>query len=327
MSIIRTKLTTEIFIERASTVHNNKFDYSLVEYTNVHGRVKIICPVHGIFEQKANSHLNGSGCYECSGKKRNSEEDFIKKMKQIHIDKGTPNYDYSKVVYKNLDTKISITCPTHGEFLITPRSVLLQHAGCTQCGNELSGKLRRTTQQDFINQANQIHNNKYDYTKTVYSRSDKNIIITCPIHGDFLQTPSNHLQKSECPNCANELKGGLGGYTQEYFKNNPDRCDIPAVLYAAHITNGNEKFIKIGITAKTTHHRFNRGEYKNMVIDILYEKTTTLYEAFSIEQQFIDSMKNYKFFSNTKFSGYTECFQVKPDVVNQINNLFNIPIN
>ena len=85
----RTK-TTEIFIKNAESVHNGKYDYSIVEYKKAKERVKIICPIHGQFNQLANDHLNGSGCPVCNdskGEKKietflyNAEIDFVRQKK------------------------------------------------------------------------------------------------------------------------------------------------------------------------------------------------------------------------------------------------------
>ncbi len=325
MSTRGKKLTTEAFIARASVVHANKFDYSLVEYKNTHTKIRIICPIHGEFEQVPMDHLKGSGCYACSGKKKRTQEEFLEQIHQIHSDNGD-TYDYSLVKYKNLDTKVKIVCPVHGEFSISPRSILQQHAGCRQCGLDRSGLAKRTTREEFIEHSNTVHFHKYTYEKVIYVGNNTNVIITCPIHGDFSQLPYIHtVQKSGCPECKREkLRENPGGYTHTYFVNHPDQKDVPATLYATLMHNGNERFIKIGITAKSTPHRFNRGEYKNMDIEVLYEKSLPLYEAFCIEQQFIEEMKPYKFFSNTKFSGYTECFQVKENVLNRITDIFKI---
>ena len=64
------KLTTKIFIERAIEKHGNTYDYSLVEYTSIFKKVKIICPVHGEFLQTANEHLTGYGCKLCGDARR-----------------------------------------------------------------------------------------------------------------------------------------------------------------------------------------------------------------------------------------------------------------
>lgn len=126
-------ITTEEFIERAKAVHNNKYDYSLVEYVNSVTDVKIICPTHGVFEQKAGVHLQGHGCLKCgfeSGREKNKfcTEEFIRKSKEIHGDK----YDYSLVEYVNSATKVKIICPIHGVFEQRAEGHLGGY-GCKQC--------------------------------------------------------------------------------------------------------------------------------------------------------------------------------------------------
>ena len=105
------------FVEKAKKIHDNKYDYSKVEYINNRTKVCIICPEHGEFWQVPASHLRGCGCPKCGFNKSingrtQSREDFVKRAKKIHGDK----YDYSKVEYKNAHTKICIICPKHGEY-------------------------------------------------------------------------------------------------------------------------------------------------------------------------------------------------------------------
>ena len=57
--------TKEEFIKKANKVHNNKYDYSLVEYRGNKNHIKIICPIHGEFEQRPDKHLRGQGCPKC----------------------------------------------------------------------------------------------------------------------------------------------------------------------------------------------------------------------------------------------------------------------
>ena len=101
------KMNNEEFILKANKVHNNKFDYSLVNYTGNKNKIKIICPKHGIFEQAPNWHLNGNGCDNC---RTDYKENFIINSNEIHNN----NYDYSLVEYKNNSTKVAIICPEHG---------------------------------------------------------------------------------------------------------------------------------------------------------------------------------------------------------------------
>ena len=82
------RYTTEEFIEKSKEIHGNLYDYSLVEYINWMKKIKIICKVHGIFEQTPSNHLSGSKCSKCQfDKKRSNKEEFIEKSKKIHGEK------------------------------------------------------------------------------------------------------------------------------------------------------------------------------------------------------------------------------------------------
>lgn len=59
------KLTKDEFVSKAQKVHRYRYDYSLADYVNSKTSVKIICPIHGIFEQTPNNHLKGFGCRFC----------------------------------------------------------------------------------------------------------------------------------------------------------------------------------------------------------------------------------------------------------------------
>lgn len=129
------------FLEKAKIIHKNKYDYSLVNYTKANNYINIICPVHGIFQQTPNSHLNGTGCPKC-GKiiqaKNHSltTEEFVRRSKEVHGDK----YDYSKTVYKLSTEKILITCKKHGDFYQYPYHHTAGR-GCPLCKNSTGEKL------------------------------------------------------------------------------------------------------------------------------------------------------------------------------------------
>ena len=59
------RLSQEEFIERATEVHNGKYDYSKVSYVNSTTDICIICPIHGEFWQRPTEHLRGKGCIKC----------------------------------------------------------------------------------------------------------------------------------------------------------------------------------------------------------------------------------------------------------------------
>ena len=195
--MFKIKLTINEFIEKANNVHNNKYDYSLVDYKTNKTKVIIICPIHGEFEQTPNNHLHGYSCIECSGKFKISTDEFIKKANIIHNNK----YDYYKTEYINSYTKLKIICPIHGEFEQMPYSHL-KTKGCIKCSGYFSNY------NIFINKANDIHNKKYNYSLVDYKTNKTKVIIICPIHGEFKQTPHNHLHGTGCPKC-NSSKGEI----------------------------------------------------------------------------------------------------------------------
>lgn len=207
------KKTTEQFIAEARAVHGAKYDYSKTEYISSQHKVCIICPNHGEFWQKANGHLRGQGCPSCSGTKRRTREEFIQQAKAIHGDK----YIYDKVVYVNDSTKVTIVCPKHGDFQITPDRLIHSKQGCKQCGLERRGEQSRMSQQEFIQRATAIHAGKYTYGKVKYIESHSKVIITCPIHGDFTQRAYQHLNGHGCPKCGREAANEKERVSTEEF--------------------------------------------------------------------------------------------------------------
>lgn len=189
------------FIQRATGIHGNKYDYSKVVYKNNKTKVCIICPKHGEFWQIPSAHLGGQGCPKCCTHHKLSIATFIKKAKSIHGDK----YDYSKVNYVNAHTKICIICPKHGEFWQIPNDHL-NGCGCPDCGKDARNKKNSLTAEKFIKKAEIEYDNFYNYSKSVFINSQTPIIITCPLHGDFTQTPYKHLQGYKCPLCTKENK-------------------------------------------------------------------------------------------------------------------------
>jgi hypothetical protein len=184
----------KIFLEKSEIKHNHKYDYSLVEYYNNRIKVKIICPIHGEFEQRPDSHLMGKGCPNCSKSKKSDIFEFIEKSKIKHNDK----YDYSLVEYKGSKNKVKIICPIHGEFEQQP----VEHIsgrGCRGCSNDRF----KQSLDEFKYKSNLVHNDRYDYSLSEYINSTTLINIVCPEHGIFKQSPNNHISKKyNCPKCS-----------------------------------------------------------------------------------------------------------------------------
>ena len=115
---------------------------------------------------------------------------------------------------KNHHQKITVTCPIHGDFEVTVTNHL-RGRGCPKCfshENVNESLIKRTdreskilTTERFVEKSKLKHNNFYDYSKTNIKHSKEPTIINCPIHGDFVIRPINHLNGQGCPECG-ELK-------------------------------------------------------------------------------------------------------------------------
>lgn len=187
---------TAWFLEKAKAIHGDKYDYSQAKYIKATENVCVICHEkddggfeHGPFWLRASEHLKGNGCPKC-GHPKHTLEWFV----QQGLDIYGKRYDYSKTKYVNSSTRVTITCQEHGDFKIFPSS-FYKGVGCPKCSG------RGLTTADFIELARQVHGDKYEYDKVIYVNKTTPITITCPLHGDFQQTPFNHLRGSGCIKC------------------------------------------------------------------------------------------------------------------------------
>lgn len=172
---IKSRWNTKTFIDESFQIHGNRYDYSKAIYEGMNHLVEIWCPVHGIFKQRAADHLLGRGCSKCGTK--SSAEARIKKE--------------------------SVACKNCGRLFELPPNEARRRTFCSPtCAAEGTATL---SVKIFIEQANLVHNGYYSYDKVVIpnfgSRSETNVIITCPVHGDFTQMAKVHLGGAGCNYC------------------------------------------------------------------------------------------------------------------------------
>lgn len=130
-----------------------------------------------------------------------TQAEFMRKTLLKHGDR----YDYSKLVYVSGASPVTIICKVHGEFSMRANSHTAG-GGCSKCRSKVGA-----TQEDwnnvFIDKARKIHNDRYDYGNVHYVKARSKVTITCKVHGDFEQTPANHLGGGGCKHCAHEATG------------------------------------------------------------------------------------------------------------------------
>lgn len=269
------KLDTNIFIERANAIHNNKYNYTETIYVNMKSKVKIICPVHGAFEQTPDKHLHGKcGCPLCSGNVRGSKKSFVERAIIVHGDL----YDYSSVDYINNKKPVKIICKIHGEFLQSPTNHL-SGKGCPYCSNNVP-----STTEQFIKKAKKIHGTQYLYDKVAYTGNRNLVTIRCPKHGLFTQRPYAHLLGAGCPECGHLKQAEHHDYKASYEKSVStflEKYGVENPMYSADVKSRHKAIVSSAdvnlrrIKTKRENGSFNTSlsEYRlyNMLTDYFGE--------------------------------------------------------
>lgn len=254
ITILKNSLDFNEFLERAKNAHGNKYEYDECSFINSLKNMNIICQFHGIFEQKPSHHIRGSGCPTCAKEKTKnnlyynesmSMSEFLQKAAEVHDNK----YSYENVVkFKSKHSQILIICPKHGEFSQSVNNHL-RGCGCSMCGSEKTRQYLTKTIEDFICEANKIHNNFYDYSNSIYLGKNNPIEIICPIHGSFFQRPSNHLKGNGCPICGR----GISKMCSRWL----DECGVPIECREITITLPNRKKYRVDAFYSNVVYEFN----------------------------------------------------------------------
>lgn len=238
------------FIEIANKIHNNSYDYSKVIYVNNNTPIIIICKKHKEFKQTPIDHCDrGRGCFDCGGRKKLTLEEFIEKAIQKHGDK----YDYAESVYINAQTYLKIKCRTCNKIFEQTPNQHLQGSGCYDCNKLKATDKLKLTKEEFVEKAIKKHGDTYNYDLVEYVNNHTNVKINCNKHGEFEQTPQNHLAGKGCTKC---------------MKNNYSKKQIQWLEYIAKRDN-----IKI-------EHAKNIGEYQigSYQVDGYCRETNTCFE-------------------------------------------------
>lgn len=231
--------STNIFINKAKIIHDNKYNYDKVEYINSRTKVKIFCNTcKKYFWQNPSSHLLGVGCPSCAIKHvqnslKSTTEIFIKKAIKIHNNK----YNYDCVIYKNnAFEKVKIFCNACEKYFYQAPHDHLKGSGCPYCLG------RNKTKESFIQEAKKIHGDKYDYNKVEYNGNKTKVKIWCKQCEEYFeQRPNDHLSGHGCPGCSKSkgedfihkwlIKNNIKFETQKRFKDCRDKNPLPFDFY------------------------------------------------------------------------------------------------
>ena len=196
--------STELKIQEFSLLHKNKYDYTKIKSRKILStdKINITCPIHGDFEQRVSAHMDGQGCPLCSSDKKTiSVEEFYSRVLSIS---DSILFEFSD--FKNMTTDMSFTCSKHGSFIGKPYNLLNNELFCPKCGSEIAAEKLRKPTSHYVEQANIVHGNKYDYSKFHLGNSKEKGIVICPIHGEFYTSWNYHVHgKNGCPKCGGQL--------------------------------------------------------------------------------------------------------------------------
>ena len=210
------KSTRQIFIEKAINVHDlNKFTYDNVIYINSTTKIKIFCVSCNIeFEQTPSRHLSGSGHKAYMNRYMLTTDLFIKKSIQKH---GIDKFKYDKIIYINHESPVSIFCNKCNQYFEQIAAYHLSGNGCNLC---IPNKKNNTS--SFIEEAKQIHGDKFNYDKVIYINNYSKVEIFCYACKEyFWQVPKSHIKGFGCSRCSgNFVKTKEGFIAQSDIKHN-----------------------------------------------------------------------------------------------------------
>lgn len=202
-------------------------------------KIPIECLRHGIFHQRAYSHLFSSGCSKCGREKTlrtitNTKQEFINRS----VSRFGDRFNYDKTNYVKQDCELIITCKVHGDLTLTPHAHFWSTYGCAKCDYEIPRAKRFKV---ALERAKEVHGDKYDYSKINYSNSSDKVEIVCPKHGSFWQSLFSHCKiGNECPKCAKDKeKVPLKEFLARAYKLHGEKDSYDKVAYNAlndHVT-------------------------------------------------------------------------------------------
>lgn len=303
----------EVFILEAMGSHGEVYSYDKCNYKDSKTSVCITCQEHGDFWKKPFDHLKGQGCPLCTVQRvremtSSSTEEFIKKAKYVHGE----TYDYSLVDYVNNSASIEILCKEHGLFHQTPCSHLAG-SRCPECARRASADGRTKDQQFFLEKCQEVHGDRYDYSKAVYTKALEKVTIICREHGPFEMCASDHYNRgSNCPKCSRvsavdrrmrkmpSIHIRLNHYCEKYETTH---------LYLMFIESPDERFYKIGISIDPDQRAAGISkECRDYNVTVLCTVEGSSREIVEIEQSFHRAPDRIFYRPNVDIGGFSECY-------------------
>ena len=122
---------TNYIINIFKEVHGDKYDYSLINYTSIRDKVKIICSIHGVFEQSPDSHKRGFGCSKCGYSKNMPTEEYaLSQLKENNFDNSR---EFNILTFDGNKSKVEVTCQIGHKYTTNIYRRLKEKYSCSEC--------------------------------------------------------------------------------------------------------------------------------------------------------------------------------------------------
>ena len=297
--------TLEDFSFQARKIHGDRYDYSETIYRSSKLPLRIRCPEHGAFEQRAGNHLSGHGCPKCA-------RIVIEESRRLHSDEfferaGVAHnhfYSYPPQEYSGPETLLKVICPEHGLFLAGARNHLWNKRRCPKCALRLGGELRRIKPNEWLVQARSLHGTRYEYDLADFNGGSQLVHIKCSKHGWFYQLGHKHLAGQGCKKCARERL--IGRWRPETLT--PEHACEPCFFYYLSMHQPDEAFYKVGITNDLTR-RQRTLQASGYSVKLIFSKLATRKECLELEMAAFEAYDEVSgYVPKIAFPGSSECF-------------------
>lgn len=276
-------------------VHGDKYDYSKVEYKGWHKKIKIICPIHGEFEQYAGDHRNGCGCSKCDDLKKSQERAFSHEEWVKIIAEKNPGIEVLGRI-TNSHTPVLCRCNICGREW-SPKPIYLstkQH----KCG-----KTVKLTHREWVDNIKEINPNIEILGEIVNGRTP--VPCLCKVCGHRWEpVPSDLSDRHGCPRCANY---GFLSHEQGSLYIMVDDVEVPTLMKVGVSVDAEKRRDRVLNSAKKAG-----AEISDLYVIKTWEGSTKHMQA--LEKAMHKAFSEYKINFRVKFSGSQEFFYYRPEV-------------
>lgn len=242
----------------------------------------------------------------CKGK---GVDFYIGRAKQVHGGR----YDYSRVSMRVASEKVEIVCKEHGSFFQSMSNHIHNKRGCPKCGARSAGEKLSFSVSKWLERFKEVHGDEFIYPEYFDTTNQKSVIdITCKVHGVFRQAIFSHSSGTKCPECQKAFMGGF------YRKDIPDE-EANNIYLLSFVYNGSV-IHKVGVTKGIDKRLKLLYSEVGVMPDVLLIIPSTTNKCLAIERSIKLKYKHLRAVFDTKFGGFTECYVLNNEQVDELRS-------